>query len=148
MHHPAPAPEADRGGAEPSLGDGLRGRIIEAARQLAAAASYDNLGTFEFLVDGTAEDSFAFIEANPRLQVEHTVTEEVLGLDLVRAQLAIAAGSTLASLGLAQGAIRSRAAMPCSSASIWRRWTRPARRIRLAACSPCSSRRQAWRPRR
>ncbi len=89
----------------PSLSDGLRGRIIEAAKQLATAASYDNLGTFEFLVDGTAEDSFAFIEANPRLQVEHTVTEEVLGLDLVRAQLAIAAGSTLASLGLAQGSI-------------------------------------------
>jgi acetyl/propionyl-CoA carboxylase alpha subunit/acetyl-CoA carboxylase carboxyltransferase component len=89
----------------PSLSDGLRGRIIEAAKQLAAAASYDNLGTFEFLVDGTAEDSFAFIEANPRLQVEHTVTEEVLGLDLVRAQLAIAAGGSLASLGLAQSAI-------------------------------------------
>ncbi|QOZ07335.1 carbamoyl-phosphate synthase large subunit [Bradyrhizobium sp. CCBAU 51765] len=89
----------------PSLSDALRGRIIEAAKQLAAAASYDNLGTFEFLVDGTAEDSFAFIEANPRLQVEHTVTEEVLGLDLVRAQLAVAAGSTLAALGLAQGSI-------------------------------------------
>lgn len=89
----------------PSLSEGLRGRIIEAAKQLAAAASYDNLGTFEFLVDGTAEDSFAFIEANPRLQVEHTVTEEVLGLDLVRAQLAVAAGSTLAALGLAQGSI-------------------------------------------
>ncbi|MGY4356159.1 acetyl/propionyl-CoA carboxylase alpha subunit/acetyl-CoA carboxylase carboxyltransferase component [Bradyrhizobium sp. i1.3.6] len=89
----------------PSLSDALRGRIIEAARQLATAAAYDNLGTFEFLVDGTAEDSFAFIEANPRLQVEHTVTEEVLGLDLVRAQLAVAAGATLASLGLAQGSI-------------------------------------------
>lgn len=89
----------------PSLSDALRGRIIEAARQLATAAAYDNLGTFEFLVDGTAEDSFAFIEANPRLQVEHTVTEEVLGLDLVRAQLAVAAGATLASLDLAQGAI-------------------------------------------
>ncbi|MGY4629661.1 carboxyl transferase domain-containing protein [Bradyrhizobium sp. USDA 4486] len=89
----------------PSLSEGLRGRIIEAAKQLAAAAAYDNLGTFEFLVDGAAEDSFAFIEANPRLQVEHTVTEEVLGLDLVRAQLAVAAGSTLASLGLAQSAI-------------------------------------------
>jgi len=89
----------------PSLSDPLRGRIIEAARQLATAAAYDNLGTFEFLVDGTAEDSFAFIEANPRLQVEHTVTEEVLGLDLVRAQLAVAAGSSLASLGLAQGEI-------------------------------------------
>ena len=89
----------------PSLSEALRGRIIAAAKQLAAAASYDNLGTFEFLIDGTAEDSFAFIEANPRLQVEHTVTEEVLGLDLVRAQLAIAAGSSLATLGLAQGAI-------------------------------------------
>lgn len=89
----------------PSLSDPLGGRIIEAAKQLATAASYDNLGTFEFLVDGTAEDSFAFIEANPRLQVEHTVTEEVLGLDLVRAQLAVAAGSSLASLGLAQGSI-------------------------------------------
>ncbi len=89
----------------PSLTEALRGRIIEAAKQLAGAASYDNLGTFEFLVDGTADDSFAFIEANPRLQVEHTVTEEVLGLDLVRAQLAVAAGSSLASLGLAQGSI-------------------------------------------
>ncbi|MCK1391604.1 carboxyl transferase domain-containing protein [Bradyrhizobium sp. 1] len=89
----------------PSLSDALRRRIIEAAKQLATAATYDNLGTFEFLVDGTAEDSFAFIEANPRLQVEHTVTEEVLGLDLVRAQLAVAAGATLASLGLAQGSI-------------------------------------------
>ncbi|UQD71947.1 biotin/lipoyl-binding protein [Bradyrhizobium japonicum] len=89
----------------PSLSDALRGRIIEAAKQLATAAAYDNLGTFEFLVDGTAEDSFAFIEANPRLQVEHTVTEEVLGLDLVRAQFAVAAGATLASLDLAQGSI-------------------------------------------
>jgi acetyl/propionyl-CoA carboxylase alpha subunit/acetyl-CoA carboxylase carboxyltransferase component len=89
----------------PSLGDTLRGRIIEAAKQLAAHAAYDNLGTFEFLVDDAAEDNFAFIEANPRLQVEHTVTEEVLGLDLVRAQLAVAAGASLASLGLAQGLI-------------------------------------------
>src|SRR6266702_3815726 len=64
--------------------------IIEAAKQLAAAANYDNLGTFEFLVDGDASgeaQAFAFIEANPRLQVEHTVTEEVLGVDLVQAQL-------------------------------------------------------------
>jgi len=89
----------------PSLSDGLRSRIIGAARQLAAAARYDNLGTFEFLVDceAAADDSaFAFIEANPRLQVEHTVTEEVLGVDLVRSQLAVAAGATLASLGLSQ----------------------------------------------
>jgi acetyl/propionyl-CoA carboxylase alpha subunit/acetyl-CoA carboxylase carboxyltransferase component len=92
----------------PSLNDALRGRIIEAAKELAAAANYDNLGTFEFLVDKdakTSEHAFAFIEANPRLQVEHTVTEEVLGLDLVQSQLAVAAGATLGSLGLAQGYI-------------------------------------------
>ena len=92
----------------PSLSESLRGRIIEAARQLATAAHYDNLGTFEFLVDDDAsegEGAFAFIEANPRLQVEHTVTEEVLGVDLVRSQLAVAAGATLASLGLAQASV-------------------------------------------
>ena len=92
----------------PSLSDALRSRIIDAAKQLAAAARYDNLGTFEFLVDNEAkgdDTAFAFIEANPRLQVEHTVTEEVLGVDLVKSQLAVAAGATLDSLGLAQAAI-------------------------------------------
>src|SRR4030095_9969199 len=96
----------------PSLNDTLRGRIIDAAKDLAAAANYDNLGTFEFLVDNDAkindkasDQAFAFIEANPRLQVEHTVTEEVLGLDLVQSQLAVAAGATLGSLGLAQAYI-------------------------------------------
>jgi acetyl/propionyl-CoA carboxylase alpha subunit/acetyl-CoA carboxylase carboxyltransferase component len=92
----------------PSLDDGLRSRIINAATQLAAAARYDNLGTFEFLVDdGSAgsDRAFAFIEANPRLQVEHTVTEEVLGVDLVKSQLAVAAGATLASMGLTQSAV-------------------------------------------
>src|SRR3954471_8248065 len=92
----------------PSLNDGLRTRIIQAAKELAAAANYDNLGTFEFLVDGDAKgdgSAFAFIEANPRLQVEHTVTEEVLGVDLVQAQLAVADGATLGSLRLAQGYI-------------------------------------------
>jgi acetyl-CoA carboxylase carboxyltransferase component/biotin carboxyl carrier protein len=92
----------------PSLSDALRSRIIDAAKQLAAAAHYDSLGTFEFLVDGEAsgdDPTFAFIEANPRLQVEHTVTEEVLGVDLVKSQLAVAAGATLASLGLTQPAV-------------------------------------------
>jgi len=92
----------------PSLSNSLRTRIIDAARELAAAANYDNLGTFEFLVDGDAKgdaQAFAFIEANPRLQVEHTVTEEVLGVDLVQAQLAVAGGATLGSLGLAQAYI-------------------------------------------
>ena len=57
----------------------MRSRIIDAATALAAAAHYDNLGTFEFLVYGettVGDPAFAFIEANP-LQVEHTVTEEV-----------------------------------------------------------------------
>jgi acetyl/propionyl-CoA carboxylase alpha subunit len=92
----------------PSLSAALRLRIIEAAKQLASAARYDNLGTFEFLVDNDAkgdDTAFAFIEANPRLQVEHTVTEEVLGVDLVKAQLAVAAGATLDSLGLSQASI-------------------------------------------
>jgi len=92
----------------PSLSDALRIRIIDAAKELAAAANYDNLGTFEFLVDNdarTSDRAFAFIEANPRLQVEHTVTEQVLGVDLVQSQLAVAAGATLGSLGLAQGYI-------------------------------------------
>jgi acetyl/propionyl-CoA carboxylase alpha subunit len=87
----------------PSLTPGLRARILDAALKLASAAKYDNLGTFEFLVDASdAEEGafFAFIEANPRLQVEHTVTEEVMGIDLVATQLRIAAGQTLASLGL------------------------------------------------
>ncbi len=94
----------------PSLSEALRSRIIEAAKSLAAAARYDNLGTFEFLVDDDAKSgdgAFAFIEANPRLQVEHTVTEEVLGVDLVKSQLAVASGATLASLGLAQASVPS-----------------------------------------
>jgi acetyl/propionyl-CoA carboxylase alpha subunit/acetyl-CoA carboxylase carboxyltransferase component len=92
----------------PSLSDGLRSRIIDAAKELAAAAHYDSLGTFEFLVDDEATEgdpAFAFIEANPRLQVEHTVTEEVLGVDLVKSQIAVASGATLASLGLTQTAV-------------------------------------------
>src|SRR3954452_13950735 len=92
----------------PSLSNSLRTRIIDAAKELAPAANYDNLGTFEFLVDGDAKgdaQAFAFIEANPRLQVEHTVTEQVLGVDLVQAQLAVADGATLGSLGLAQAYI-------------------------------------------
>ena len=89
----------------PGLPTGLRDRITAAAVKLAQAAKYESLGTIEFLVDATAlsDDSyFAFIEANPRLQVEHTVTEEVTGIDLVQTQLKIAAGASLADLGLTQ----------------------------------------------
>ncbi|UYN93880.1 MAG: biotin/lipoyl-binding protein [Enhydrobacter sp.] len=68
----------------PGLSAALRKRIVGAAAAMAKAVKYRSLGTFEFLVDG---DAFFFIEANPRLQVEHTVTEEVWGVDLVKAQL-------------------------------------------------------------
>ena len=85
----------------PNLSPGLRARLIDAALALARSTGYQSLGTFEFLVDErSAEQPFVFIEANPRLQVEHTVTEEVTGVDLVQAQIRIAAGSTLAQLGL------------------------------------------------
>ena len=72
----------------PSLPAELRDRITRAALQMAEAVRYRSLGTFEFLVDeSSAELPFVFIEANPRVQVEHTVTEAVTGLDLVRLQI-------------------------------------------------------------
>ena len=87
----------------PSLEAALRRRLLDAAVALGRAAKYRGVATIEFLVDASTDTpSFAFIEANPRLQVEHTVTEEVLGLDLVRLQLEIAAGRSLADLGLTQ----------------------------------------------
>ena len=86
----------------PTLSPTLRGHITDAAIRMAESVRYRGLGTFEFLVDARDEHRFAFIEANPRLQVEHTVTEEVYGVDLVKAQLRIAGGQTLASLGLRQ----------------------------------------------
>ncbi|MGO9607617.1 MAG: carboxyl transferase domain-containing protein [Candidatus Binataceae bacterium] len=91
----------------PGLSDALREQILAAAVKLAKEVRYDSLGTFEFLVDASegGKESFAFIEANPRLQVEHTVTEEVTGVDLVKTQLQLSAGKTLAELGLAQADI-------------------------------------------
>ncbi|MEQ8496945.1 MAG: carboxyl transferase domain-containing protein, partial [Gammaproteobacteria bacterium] len=83
----------------PSLDDALRERLLESAVRVADAVGYRGLGTFEFLVDLDSGEHF-FIEANARLQVEHTVTEAVLGLDLVALQLAVAEGATLAELGL------------------------------------------------
>ena len=81
----------------PGLPESLRADLHEAALTLARACDYRGAGTFEFLVDAaSASPAFAFIEANPRLQVEHTVTEEATGIDLVRAQFEIAAGRRLA----------------------------------------------------
>ncbi|KAF0805156.1 carbamoyl-phosphate synthase L chain ATP-binding protein [Alcanivorax xiamenensis] len=85
---PSPALEADQ-----------RDRIVAAALQLARALNYRGLGTFEFLVDG---DEVFFMEANPRLQVEHTVTEQVTGVNLVATQLRIANGARLPDIGLAE----------------------------------------------
>ncbi|MCY3972070.1 MAG: carbamoyl-phosphate synthase large subunit, partial [Acidobacteria bacterium] len=106
----------------PNLPAGLRAAIIDAALRLGRAASYNSLGTFEFLVDakhlgngaagnGGAPEAdgggrFAFIETNARLQVEHTVTEAVTGVDLVQSQLRVAAGESIADLGLDAPAAR------------------------------------------
>jgi len=72
----------------------LRAGMHAAALAVARAVDYDNAGTVEFLVDLDA-DAFFFIEVNPRIQVEHTVTEAVTGIDLVKAQIRIAAGARI-----------------------------------------------------
>jgi pyruvate carboxylase len=72
----------------------VRREIAEAAVQLARAANYYNAGTVEFLVDNESGEWF-FIEVNPRVQVEHTVTEMVTGVDIVRSQILIAQGHEL-----------------------------------------------------
>src|SRR5207248_92451 len=75
----------------------VRARLAEAAAALLGSAGYAGLATAEFLVQ---DDEIAFLEVNPRLQVEHTVTEQVTGLDLVEVGLRIADGATLAALAL------------------------------------------------
>ncbi|MGV8307822.1 ATP-binding protein, partial [Pseudomonas aeruginosa] len=72
---------------------------IDCALRMAGAVRYRGIGTFEFLVDDERPGRFYFMEANPRIQVEHTVTEEVTGVDLLHAQLRLAAGMELAALG-------------------------------------------------
>jgi acetyl/propionyl-CoA carboxylase alpha subunit len=82
----------------PVVDDALRGRLTDAALRLARAANYVNAGTVEFLVGQPGADGdrpFYFLEVNPRLQVEHPVTEMRTGLDLVELQLRIAAGEPL-----------------------------------------------------
>ncbi|MEU1983129.1 carboxyl transferase domain-containing protein [Nocardia sp. NPDC019395] len=86
-----------------ALADDARARMLAAAVRLARAAGLHGVATVEFLAlpDGT----FYFLEVNPRLQVEHTVTEMVTGVDLVHTQLRLAAGATLAELGLTQDTV-------------------------------------------
>ncbi len=96
----------------PNLDPDLRDRICADAVRFARHIGYQNAGTVEFLVD--PEGSYVFIEMNPRIQVEHTVTEEVTDVDLVQSQLRIASGETLADLGLTQDSIVLRgAALQC-----------------------------------
>ncbi|MDC7823562.1 carboxyl transferase domain-containing protein [Pseudomonas sp. BLCC-B13] len=83
----------------PDLPSATRDAIIACALRLAAAVNYRGIGTFEFLLEG---ERFYFMEANPRVQVEHTVTEQVTGIDLLHTQLRLAAGSSLEQLGLRQ----------------------------------------------
>ncbi|CEH18494.1 pyruvate carboxylase [Ceraceosorus bombacis] len=89
-----------------NLVDETRQAILSDAVKLARTANYRNAGTAEFLVD--QQNRHYFIEINPRLQVEHTITEEITGIDIVGAQIQIAAGATLADLGLTQATIQKR----------------------------------------
>ncbi|MCH1866402.1 pyruvate carboxylase [Nocardioides sp. CFH 31398] len=99
----APAPHLD-----PALRERMCGDAVRFAREI----GYRNAGTVEFLLDPDGE--YVFIEMNPRIQVEHTVTEEVTDVDLVQSQLRIASGETLADLGLSQDTVSLRgAALQC-----------------------------------
>jgi acetyl/propionyl-CoA carboxylase alpha subunit len=84
----------------PSIDDRTRRTLTDAALAMANAERYRSLGTWEFLVDADNPERIAFLEVNARLQVEHTVTEEVTGVDLVQTQLRLAGGSDLHRLGL------------------------------------------------
>ena len=89
----------------PNLDENIRQALYRDAVEFAKALNYVNAGTVEFLVDteGERAGQHVFIEMNPRIQVEHTVTEEITDVDLVQAQMRIASGETLADLGLSPG---------------------------------------------
>ena len=86
----------------PNLDTALRDRILDASLKIGQAAGYSCAGTVEFLVD-VDEQEFYFIEVNPRIQVEHTVTEEITNIDIVKCQILVAQGAELAheDIGLA-----------------------------------------------
>ena len=88
------------------LPENVRNAILSDAVKLAKSVKYRNAGTAEFLVD--QQNRHYFIEINPRIQVEHTITEEITGIDIVAAQIQIAAGATLEQLHLTQDEISVR----------------------------------------
>ena len=91
----------------PNLDPALREAILKDAVAFASSIGYQNAGTVEFLVDTAGERAgqHVFIEMNPRIQVEHTVTEEITDVDLVQSQMRIASGESLADLGLSSDTI-------------------------------------------
>jgi pyruvate carboxylase len=100
----------------PNLDPEVRDALCRDAVAFAKGIGYVNAGTVEFLLDTAGDNAgkHVFIEMNPRIQVEHTVTEEVTDVDLVMSQIRIAAGETLADLGLTQDKIHLRgAALQC-----------------------------------
>ncbi|MES2396134.1 MAG: pyruvate carboxylase, partial [Bacteroidota bacterium] len=82
----------------PNLKQETKNKLYEYALRLAKKVGYNNAGTVEFLVD--TQENVYFIEVNPRIQVEHTVTEEITGIDIVRSQILIASGHSLKSSGI------------------------------------------------
>ncbi|CAJ0629626.1 430_t:CDS:2 [Entrophospora sp. SA101] len=89
-----------------NLDSNLREKILADAIKLAKSVNYRNAGTAEFLVD--QQNRHYFIEINPRIQVEHTITEEITGIDIVAAQIQIAGGALLSHLSLIQNRIQTR----------------------------------------
>ncbi len=92
----------------PLISEELRQALYKDAVAFATEVGYANAGTVEFLIDtvGPNAGAHVFIEMNPRIQVEHTVTEEITDIDLVQSQMRIAAGETLVDLGLTQDKIK------------------------------------------
>ena len=97
----------------PTLSQDTKNKLYEYALRIANTVQYNNAGTVEFLVD--AAENIYFIEVNPRVQVEHTITEEITGVDIVRSQILIASGSRLSDRGIY---ILSQSAVQCNGFAI------------------------------
>ncbi len=127
----------------PNLDPAIRAAICDAAVRIGRHTNYDNAGTVEFLLD-TSTDQFYFIEVNPRIQVEHTVTEIVTGIDLIKSQILIAQGVDLADpeINLPTRSRSRRRASPSSAGS--RPRTRRTSSRPTTAGSPTTDRPAAW----